>query len=45
MRLYSQLEKKADACASCAAPCTGSCPYGLPIQERMQEAHELLSLG
>jgi aryl-alcohol dehydrogenase-like predicted oxidoreductase len=45
MRLYSQLEKQADVCASCAAPCTGACPYGLPIQERMKEAHELLSLG
>jgi len=45
MRLYSQLEKRADACASCAAPCTGACPYGLPIQERMTEAHELLTLG
>ena len=45
MRLYSQLEKRADVCASCAAPCTGACPYGLPIQQRMQGAHELLSLS
>jgi predicted aldo/keto reductase-like oxidoreductase len=45
MRLYSQLEKNASVCASCSAPCTGSCPFGLPIQERMTGAHELLTIG
>ncbi|MBW2447596.1 MAG: aldo/keto reductase [Deltaproteobacteria bacterium] len=45
MRLYSQLEKSAAACASCSAPCLGSCPVGVPIQERMNGAHRLLTLS
>jgi predicted aldo/keto reductase-like oxidoreductase len=45
MRLYSNLEKSASVCASCSAPCTGACPFGIPIQERMVEADELLRLG
>ena len=45
LRLYSQLEKRADVCASCSAPCTGTCPVGVPIQQRMLGAHELLTLG
>ena len=45
LRLYSQLEKRADVCASCSAPCTGTCPVGIPIQERMLGAHELLTLS
>lgn len=45
LRLYSQLSKRADVCASCSAPCTGSCPVGIPIGQRMQGAHELLTLG
>jgi predicted aldo/keto reductase-like oxidoreductase len=45
MRLYSQLEKNAGVCASCSAPCLGSCPVGIPIQERMNGAHELLTLA
>jgi hypothetical protein len=43
MRLYSQLEKNAAVCASCSAPCLGSCPLDIQIQERMTGAHELLS--
>ncbi len=42
---YARLDKGAQACASCSAPCAGSCPLGIPIQERMQGAHELLRLG
>jgi predicted aldo/keto reductase-like oxidoreductase len=42
---YAQLAKNASACLDCTAPCTGSCPIGIPIQQRMLEAHELLSLG
>jgi hypothetical protein len=42
---YAQLAKNASVCAGCAAPCLGSCPLGVPIQERMQGAHELLSLS
>ncbi|HEX5068010.1 MAG TPA: aldo/keto reductase [Myxococcota bacterium] len=45
MRLYSQLGKKADVCASCSAPCAGSCPVGIPIRERMLGAHDLLTLS
>ena len=29
--------------ASCAAPCLGSCPLGIPIPERTKGAHDLLS--
>jgi hypothetical protein len=45
LRLYTGLERKADVCASCSAPCLGACPVGIPIRERMMGAHELLSLG
>ena len=45
MRLYARLEKNASVCASCSAPCTGACPIGVPIQERMIGAHELLRFG
>ncbi len=45
MRLYSQLEKNASVCAACSAPCLGACPLEIPIQERMQGAHELLTLS
>jgi aryl-alcohol dehydrogenase-like predicted oxidoreductase len=45
MRLYAKLEKDASACASCSAPCLGSCPVGINIPERMDGAHDLLSLG
>jgi predicted aldo/keto reductase-like oxidoreductase len=45
MRLYSQLEKNASVCASCSAPCLGTCPVGIPIAKRTREAHELLSLA
>lgn len=47
MRLYAALdpERTAARCASCAAPCLGSCPTGVPIPERMRGAHELLTLG
>jgi aryl-alcohol dehydrogenase-like predicted oxidoreductase len=43
MRQYAQLERSASVCASCSAPCVGSCPIGVRIQERMAGAHELLS--
>jgi predicted aldo/keto reductase-like oxidoreductase/uncharacterized membrane protein len=42
---YARLGKDASACIGCAAPCTGSCPVGIPIQQRMLESHELLSIG
>jgi aryl-alcohol dehydrogenase-like predicted oxidoreductase len=45
MRLYARLEKNASVCVGCSAPCAGSCPVGIPIQERALGAHELLTLG
>ncbi len=44
IRLYSRLEKNAAVCASCSAPCLGTCPVGIDIQARMTGAHELLTL-
>jgi predicted aldo/keto reductase-like oxidoreductase len=44
LRLYGALERNASVCASCSAPCLGSCPIGISIQDRMRGAHELLSL-
>ncbi len=45
MRLYAKLSHPAAACAGCAAPCAGSCPLGLPIREKMLDAHQVLSLA
>jgi predicted aldo/keto reductase-like oxidoreductase len=45
MRLYAKLDRDASVCASCSAPCMGSCPVGIPIQERTSRAHELLTLA
>ena len=45
MRLYSKLEKQADVCVGCAAPCTGACPYGVPIQEKTTGAHRMLTFS
>ncbi len=43
MDLYAKLDRNASQCVDCAAPCTGSCPFGISIQERMVGAHELLA--
>jgi predicted aldo/keto reductase-like oxidoreductase len=45
MELYGKLEVNAEACASCSAPCLGSCPLGISIPERTKGAHELLSFS
>jgi len=45
MRLYAKLERQADACVGCSAPCAGACPHGLPIQQRTRGAHALLTLA
>ncbi len=42
---YAALAKSAAVCASCSAPCTGSCPLGLDIRDRMSGAHGVLSLS
>lgn len=39
MRLYSKLERNASVCTGCSAPCTGTCPIGVPIREKMIDAH------
>ncbi len=44
MRLYAGLDKQADVCIGCSAPCLGSCPHGVEIQTRTQTAHRLLSM-
>ncbi|MEO8603483.1 MAG: aldo/keto reductase [bacterium] len=43
MRLYAKLDRNAMLCADCSAPCTGSCPIGVPIREKMMDAHQLLT--
>jgi len=45
MEQYARLEVNAEVCRGCDAPCTGSCPVGIPIAERTREAHRLLTLG
>ncbi len=42
---YGRLERNASACLECSAPCAGSCPLGVPIQERTSGAHALLTLS
>lgn len=46
MGLYAALpeSKTAAACAACAAPCQGSCPYGLPVKTKLVEAHRELTV-
>jgi predicted aldo/keto reductase-like oxidoreductase len=44
MRLYARLERNAARCVTCPAPCTGSCPIGVPIREKMLDAHRLLTM-
>jgi predicted aldo/keto reductase-like oxidoreductase len=45
MGLYAALpdSKKADGCSSCPGPCAGSCPFGIPIRDKLVEAHSELS--
>jgi uncharacterized protein len=46
MRKYARLGgHDASRCLGCPAPCTGSCPYGLRIRERMLGAHARLVLA
>ncbi len=42
---YARLDKQADRCIGCSANCAGSCPHGVPIQERMIGAHRMLTLN
>ena len=43
IRQYAKLPKNASACLGCSAPCAGSCPLGIAIQDRMIGAHEMLT--
>lgn len=43
MRLYAGLDRNSSICAACAAPCANTCPIGVPIREKMLDAHEVLS--
>ncbi len=43
MRLYAGLEKKANVCVGCLAPCASACPHGVHIPERMIAAHQMLT--
>ncbi len=45
MRLYAALDRDADVCAGCSAPCLTACPDGISIAQRTREAHELLTLA
>ena len=45
MQLYAALENKIDLCVNCAAPCTNACPEGINIQERLIDAHAMLSIA
>jgi aryl-alcohol dehydrogenase-like predicted oxidoreductase len=45
MRQYAKLERNASLCATCPAPCTGTCPIGVPIRAKMMDAHRLLRLS
>jgi predicted aldo/keto reductase-like oxidoreductase len=43
MRHYAKLQTNAAACVTCSAPCTNKCPIGVPIREKMLDAHRLLT--
>jgi hypothetical protein len=45
MRLYASLDpaRRVDNCVSCAAPCEASCPFELPIRQKLLHAKGLLS--
>jgi len=44
MKLYASLDRQADVCTGCSAPCTNACPTGVAIPERMRGAHALLEM-
>jgi len=41
---YAERRTKADACEACGT-CESKCPYGVPIVERLAEAHRVLTRG
>ena len=42
MRLYAALDRQADRCLGCPAPCESRCPVAIPIRDRMLGADRLL---
>ena len=44
IRQYARLERNASVCLVCAAPCAATCPTGVPIREKMLDAHAKLTL-
>lgn len=46
MRLYAKLDaaRNASRCVTCPAPCTNRCPIGVPIREKLLDAHKVLRL-
>jgi hypothetical protein len=42
VRHYAALERHAAACVTCPAPCTSTCPIGVPIRTKMLDAHRVL---
>ncbi|UCH85155.1 MAG: aldo/keto reductase [Candidatus Latescibacterota bacterium] len=46
MGMYAKLpdSKQAAQCAGCSAPCTGRCPFGVPIKDKLIEAHTELTV-
>jgi len=45
LRRYAKLENDASHCLGCPAPCAGQCPIGVPIREKMIDAHRLLRMA
>jgi hypothetical protein len=43
MRHYAKLSTNAASCVTCSAPCMNKCPIGVPIREKMLDAHRLLT--
>jgi predicted aldo/keto reductase-like oxidoreductase len=44
MRLYAALDRKAEHCLGCPAPCESRCPVEIPIRQRMLGADRMLRL-
>ncbi|MGD8415089.1 MAG: aldo/keto reductase [Candidatus Latescibacterota bacterium] len=39
------LPRNAAGCESCSGPCVSSCPFGLPVRDKLIQAHNELTLG
>jgi predicted aldo/keto reductase-like oxidoreductase len=47
MERYASLSRTRSAagCEACSGPCVQSCPFGLPVRDKLIQAHSELSLG